>query len=249
MVLLQRIFDSPLVGIVALAILCSTVLPRLPITKWRLPPFLFVWLVPMFVGLGIGYIHPVWLGIKPTLPLAYAPGMLHAMKVVLPYLSVIVPMSVYQIVQDIAAAEGAATVGDNYDARGIVAWDGIGTLVCGLAGSVVCPIVYAILPPYKALGAKISYVFWTGTIFLVVVMSGITMFRHPAFPLVHPGIDDRLHHHWRGSCDVPPRGSEVPQRGTAGNDVAGRRGGHRRRGFGVCPRSGCPPRTPKSRPR
>ena len=118
MVLLQRIFDSPLVGIIALAILCSTVLPRLPITSWRIPPFLFVWLVPMFVGLGIGYIHPVWTGIKPGLPLAGAPGMLHAMRFVLPYLSVIVPMSVYQIVQDIAAAEGAATVGDNYDARG-----------------------------------------------------------------------------------------------------------------------------------
>jgi AGZA family xanthine/uracil permease-like MFS transporter len=182
LVLLQRIFDSPLVGVIALAILCSTVLVRLPITKWRIPPFLFVWLVPMAVGLGIGYIHPVWTGVKPGLPGAYAPGLLHAMQLVLPYLSVIVPMSVYQIVQDIAAAEGAATVGDNYDARGIVAWDGIGTLVCGLAGSVVCPIVYAILPPYKALGAKISYVFWTGTIFLVVVMSGITMFATQLFP-------------------------------------------------------------------
>jgi adenine/guanine/hypoxanthine permease len=182
LVLLQRIFDSPLVGIIALAILCSTVLVRLPITSWRIPPFLFVWLVPMFVGLGIGYIHPAWTGLKPGLPGAYAPGMLHAMRFVLPYLSVIVPMSVYQIVQDIAAAEGAATVGDNYDARGIVAWDGIGTLICGLAGSVVCPIVYAILPPYKALGAKISYVFWTGLIFLVVVMSGITMFAIQLFP-------------------------------------------------------------------
>lgn len=182
LVLLQRIFDSPLVGIVALSILCATVLPRLPITKHRLPPFIFLWLIPMFIGMGIHYIHPVWTGIKPGLPWAYAPGMLNAMKVVLPYLSVIVPMSIYQILQDIAAAEGAATVGDNYDARGIVAADGLGTLVCGLAGSVVCPIVYAILPPYKALGARISYVFWTGAIFLAVIMSGITMFATQLFP-------------------------------------------------------------------
>lgn len=182
MVLLERIFDSPLVGLVALAILCATVLARLPITSWRLPPFLFVWLVPMAVGLGIGYIHPVWQGVKPGLPGAYAPGLLHAMRIVLPYLAVIVPMTMYQILQDIAAAEGAATVGDNYDARGIVFMDGVGTLVCGLAGSVVCPIVYAILPPYKALGAKISYVFWTGAIFLLVVMSGITIFATQLFP-------------------------------------------------------------------
>lgn len=182
LVLLQRIFDSPLVGIVALAILCATVLPRLPITKYRLPPFLFIWLVPMFIGMAIHYIHPVWTGVKPAAPWAYAPGLLAAMKTVLPYLSVIVPMSAYQILQDIAAAEGAATVGDNYDAKGIVLADAIGTLGCGLAGSVVCPIVYAILPPYKALGARISYVFWTGVIFLLVIISGITMFATQLFP-------------------------------------------------------------------
>jgi adenine/guanine/hypoxanthine permease len=182
LVLLQRIFDSPLVGIVALVIVCATVLPRLPVTKYRLPPFLFVWLIPMLIGLGIHYIHPVWTGVKLSAPLAYAPGLLNAMKVVLPYLSVILPMSIYQILQDIAAAEGAATVGDNYDAKGLVLADAVGTLICGLAGSVVCPIVYAILPPYKVLGARISYVFWTGVIFLLVVVSGITSFATQLFP-------------------------------------------------------------------
>jgi adenine/guanine/hypoxanthine permease len=182
LVLLQRMFDNPLVGIVALAILSATVLSRIPITKWRIPPFLFVWLGPLAVGLGIGYVHPAWQGIKPSLPLATSPGMLHAMVLALPYLSVIVPMTIYQILQDIAAAEGSAAVGDNYDARSIVAWDGLGTLGCGLAGSVVCPIVYAILPPYKALGARISYVFWTGVIFLLVMMSGLTTFAAQLFP-------------------------------------------------------------------
>ena len=43
----------------------------------------------------------------------------------------------------------------------LLAWDGLGTLVCGLAGSVVSPVVYAMLRPYKAMGARISYALWT----------------------------------------------------------------------------------------
>src|SRR6202051_1529402 len=36
--LLQRIFDQPLVGIVALAIVATSALARVPITSWKIPP-------------------------------------------------------------------------------------------------------------------------------------------------------------------------------------------------------------------
>src|SRR5882724_12203443 len=39
LVLLQRIFDQPLVGIVALTIVATSVLANIPITRWRIPPF------------------------------------------------------------------------------------------------------------------------------------------------------------------------------------------------------------------
>src|SRR5258708_16638102 len=41
LVLLQRLFDQPLVGIVALAIVAVSVLSNIPITRWRSPPFIF----------------------------------------------------------------------------------------------------------------------------------------------------------------------------------------------------------------
>ena len=37
MVLLQRVFDQPLVGIIALAIIAVSVLANVPITRWRIP--------------------------------------------------------------------------------------------------------------------------------------------------------------------------------------------------------------------
>src|SRR5207248_8733432 len=55
MVLLQRVFDSPIVGLIALAVVATSVLGNLPITNRRVPPFSVAWIVPPGVGLGIGY--------------------------------------------------------------------------------------------------------------------------------------------------------------------------------------------------
>lgn len=182
LILLQRVFDQPLVGLIALAIVCVTVFGNIPITSLRIPPFLVAWIVPLCFGVAVGYVHPAWHHIAFELPFVASIGPLRAMALAVPYLSVIAPMSIYHILQDIAAVEGAAAVGDNYDVRSVLAWDGIGTLLCGLAGSIVAPIIYAIHPPYKALGARIGYAFWTPVIFLAVVMSGLISFMAGLFP-------------------------------------------------------------------
>lgn len=182
LVLLQRVFDQPVVGLVALAIIVTTVLAGVPITIFRIPPFLVAWIVPLAVGLALGYVHPVWQGLSPTLPWSPTSEPLRAMSLALPYLSVIAPMAIYQVLQDIASVAGAASAGDDYDPRGILAWDGLGTLACGLAGSVITPVVYAMHPPYKAIGARIGYALWTPLVFLAVVMSGLTIFVSQLFP-------------------------------------------------------------------
>jgi adenine/guanine/hypoxanthine permease len=182
MVLLQRIFDHPLVGIVALAIVATSVLGNVPITKWRIPPFLVAWLVPLAVGLAIGYIHPAWLGFAAQAPFVRTPGLLQAMGLAIPYLSVIAPISIYQVLQDISSVEGASSAGDNYDARWIVACDGLGTFLCGAAGSIITPVVAALHPPYKMMGARIGFCFWTAVIFMAVFVSGISLFMAQLFP-------------------------------------------------------------------
>jgi adenine/guanine/hypoxanthine permease len=182
MVLLQRIFDQPLVGIVALAIIGVAGLANVPVTKWRIPPFLLAWLVPLAIGLSVGYVHPAWQGLALQLPFVHTPGLLQAMGLAIPYLSVIAPMSIYQVLQDIASVEGANAAGDNYDVRLIVAADGLGTLVCGAAGGTITPVIAALHPPYKAMGARIGFCFWTAIIYLAVAMSGLTLFISQLFP-------------------------------------------------------------------
>ena len=182
LVLLQRVFDQPLVGIIALTLVAIGVLANVPFTSWRIPPFLVAWLVPLAVGLAVGYVHPVWQGLAVSPPFVASLGPLQALARALPYLSVIAPIAIYQILQDIAAVEGATAAGDNYDARSVVAWDGLGTLICGLAGSVITPVVYALHPPYKAMGARVAFALWTPIIFVFVVMSGLTIFIAQLFP-------------------------------------------------------------------
>lgn len=182
LVLLQRVFDQPLIGLIALGIILTSVLGNVPITRWRLPPFIVSWIVPLAAGIAIGYVHPSWQGIAPTAPFAIMPHPMRAMVLALPYMSVIAPMAFYHVLQDIASAAGGAAAGDDYDARALLAWDGLGTLVCGLAGSTVAPVVYAMLPPYKAMGARIGYALWTPLCFLAVVGAGLTVFFAQLFP-------------------------------------------------------------------
>ena len=182
LVLLQRVFDQPLVGLIALAIIFTSVLANIPITRWRIPPFLAAWMIPLVVALIIGYVRPTWSGLSFQLPFAITPEPLRAMTLALPYLSVIAPIAIYQVLQDIASVAGAAAAGDDYDVRAILACDGLGTLVCGLAGSVIAPVIYAMHPPYKARGARVSYAFWTPLAFLAIVMSGLTIFVAQLFP-------------------------------------------------------------------
>ncbi|MGP0071762.1 MAG: hypothetical protein ACLPWF_07500 [Bryobacteraceae bacterium] len=182
LVLLQRVFDQPLVGLIALAIIFTSVLANIPITRWRIPPFIAAWIIPLSVALAIGYVHPIWSGLSLQLPFAATPEPLRAMTLAVPYLSVIAPIAIYQVLQDIASVAGAAAAGDDYDVRAVLACDGLGTLVCGLAGSVIAPVIYAMHPSYKAVGARISYAFWTPIVFLVIVTSGLTIFVAQLFP-------------------------------------------------------------------
>lgn len=179
---LQRLFDQPLIGLLALAIVCLCVLGDVPITRWKLPPFLVAWIVPLSVGLGIRYVRPVWSAISFQAPFMGVHGAVAAMGMAFPYMSVIGPIAIYQVLQDLASVEGATAAGDNYDVRSIVFWDGIGTLACGVAGSIITPVVYALHPPYKAMGARISFAFWTPVIVMLITVSGLTLVTTQLFP-------------------------------------------------------------------
>ena len=62
-------------------------------------------------GSAIGYVHPVWQGISFNLPFRREAESSHAMALACRIMSVIAPMAIYHILQDIASVEGAAPRG------------------------------------------------------------------------------------------------------------------------------------------
>ena len=155
-------------------------------------------------------------GFSVQLPFVRTPGLLQAMGLAIPYLSVIAPMSIYQVLQDIASVEGANSAGDNYDARLIVACDGLGTFLCGVGGQHHHSGVAALHPPYKMMGARIGFCFWTGIIFLAVFMSGISLFIAQLFPWAILAAMIALRGHRRGPRHAASRGSKIFERDAAG---------------------------------
>src|SRR5262249_53901456 len=73
-VLLQRLFDHPIVGLTALAIVAVSVLGNVPITRARIPPFLVAWAIPLAIALGLKYVSPEWQGVRFTPPMAGLPA-------------------------------------------------------------------------------------------------------------------------------------------------------------------------------
>lgn len=160
----------------------ATQLAGLGVTRWRIPPFLVAWLVPLAIAVAIGYTRPTWEGLTLTPPFATSAGLFTGLGPAIQYMPVIIPMAVYLVLQDVAANAAASVGGDTYPIGWVIAWDAIATIVCGLAGSVITPVLYAVHGPYKATGARINYTWWSAAAFFVVVVTGLSSFVGQLFP-------------------------------------------------------------------
>jgi AGZA family xanthine/uracil permease-like MFS transporter len=64
----------------------------------------------------------------------------------------------------------------------VIVWDAIATIICGLAGGIITPVLYAVHGPYKASGARINYTWWSAAAFFVMVVTGLSSFVGQLFP-------------------------------------------------------------------
>ena len=73
------------------------------------------------------------------------------------YLSVIVPLSLFNVLGSLQNLESAEAAGDRYETRSTLAVDGLGTVVAALCGSPFPTTVYIGHPGWKAVGARAGY--------------------------------------------------------------------------------------------
>jgi AGZA family xanthine/uracil permease-like MFS transporter len=172
---LLEVLHAPLVGFLALAVVLTTLVARVPL-PFKLPGavgslliagtlfYLFHWaqnagLLPSVLVMPheAGGIDPraallptEWLG-------AFSFEWIQAFEATLQYLPIVIPFALATVVGGIDCTESAAAVGDEFDTRQIFAGEAIATIVAGLCGGVIQTTPYIGHPAYKAMGGRSAY--------------------------------------------------------------------------------------------
>ncbi len=172
---LLRTFAHPLVGLVTLAIILLTYFGRVKFLL-GLPGGL--------VAVSVGALLSWLTGIAPQGAATLAPGLYFPVpavsgifeafsgKYVLPYLSVIIPMGLFNLIGSLQNIESAEAAGDSYPTSPSLAVNGLGTLTAAFFGSCFPTTLYIGHPGWKALGARAGYSVLNGVFFTAVCFTG-----------------------------------------------------------------------------
>lgn len=167
---LMEIFRHPLPGMLALVIVLSTLVGRIPLPG-RTPGTLGALLVASIVFYvmclipGTHYEFPqAPAGIQwfPTQWLeAWQFNWLANFDDALPYLPIALPFAIGTVVGGIDCTESAAAAGDKYDTRTVIGVEAFATLLAGFSGGVIQTTPYIGHPAYKAMGGRAAYTLGT----------------------------------------------------------------------------------------
>jgi adenine/guanine/hypoxanthine permease len=176
---LVEVLHAPIVGFVALAVVLTTLVARVPL-PFRIPGALGSLLIAgtMYYVLqwaeGFGLLPSVFSLPHSGTPINPAEALLptewlsvftlewmSAFDDALKYLPIVIPFALATVVGGIDCTESAAVVGDEYDTGQIIAVEAFATLVAGLCGGVIQTTPYIGHPAYKAMGGRAGYVLAT----------------------------------------------------------------------------------------
>ena len=91
----------------------------------------------------------------------------------LTYLSVIIPMGIFNVIGSLQNIESAEAAGDPYPTRPSLMVNGIGSVAAALFGSCFPTTIYIGHPGWKAIGARAGYSILNGAVITIVCVSGI----------------------------------------------------------------------------
>ncbi len=177
-----ELFSQPVIGLVSLGIVLASLTAKVPL-PWRVPGAL----AALIVGGSIAAVGQslAWLpssephaGFDPLSAL-WPTGWLDvfqftwitAWPLTFKYLPIVIPFALGTVIGGIDCTESAAAAGDEYDTRGVIAIEGLATLVAGICGGVIQSTPYIGHPAYKAMGGRAAYTLATA---LFIGLAGLT---------------------------------------------------------------------------
>ena len=166
---LMEIFRHPLPGMIALVIVLSALVGRIPLPG-RTPGTLGALLVASIVFYAMCYIPGTHYEFEAPTDTSWFPGQwleawqfnwLSDFDDALAYLPIALPFAIGTVVGGIDCTESAAAAGDEYDTRTVIGVEAVATLIAGCSGGVIQTTPYIGHPAYKAMGGRAAYALGT----------------------------------------------------------------------------------------
>ncbi len=101
----------------------------------------------------------------------------------LKFVSVIVPMGLFNVIGSLQNIESAEAGGDRYSTRSSLAANGVGTMIASLFGSCFPTTVYIGHPGWKGLGARAGYSMLNGAVITVICLTGTVALVNSVIPI------------------------------------------------------------------
>jgi AGZA family xanthine/uracil permease-like MFS transporter len=183
---LFRTFAHPIIGLTTVAIVMLTYFGRVRF-KGHIPGGI----VAVSLGTLIAWLTGVApVGARPHAAALHVPvpviGDLIASFTgghLLPYLSVIAAMSLFNVLGALQNIESAEAAGDAYDTRYSLTVNGIGSLAAAFFGSAFPTTIYIGHPGWKALGARVGYSVLNGAFVTTICVTGTLAWIAWAIPI------------------------------------------------------------------
>ena len=172
---LFRTFARPIVGLTTFGIVMLTYFGRVRF-KGRIPGGL--------VAVTAGVVLSWLIGMAPVGDRPPAPSLRLPIPVVgdlfaalsgghlLPYLSVIVAMGLFNVLGSLQNVESAEAAGDSYETRPSLLINGFGSVAAALFGSTFPTTIYIGHPGWKAMGARMGYSVLNGLFITAICLTG-----------------------------------------------------------------------------
>lgn len=180
---LLEILRQPLIGLVALAVVLTALVGRVPL------PLKIPGAVGGLVVAGILFAIMKMTGSIPaaesaafeasqglwptewTTALTF--GWLSAMQETVNYLPVVIPFALATVVGGIDCTESAAAAGDEYNTNSVIGIEAIATLLASFCGAVIQTTPYIGHPAYKAMGGRAAYTLATAAVIGLLGTTGL----------------------------------------------------------------------------
>lgn len=183
---LFRSFARPVVGLTTLGIILLTYFGRVKF-KGGIPGGMVAvalgTMLAWVTGIAPAETSPTGIGIY--FPMPVIGDLLESLKsgFGLTYLSIIIPMGIFNVLGSLQNIESAEAAGDSYPTKSSLAVNGIGTLAAALFGSCFPTTIYIGHPGWKALGARAGYSILNGGFFTIVCLTGTLTYISWAIPV------------------------------------------------------------------